>query len=75
MAVLTTWQVFTVGAIGGLAAIGGLILAIVLALVLYALVARAYDAAADHRQKRRTLRAGRRQLATITTPDDLKDRP
>ncbi|MEU3899780.1 hypothetical protein [Streptomyces sp. NPDC045251] len=71
MTVLTTWDVFTVGAIGGLAAIGGLILTIVLALVLYALAARLYDAV----EHRRVLRHGRRQLAAITTPDDFKDQP
>lgn len=75
MTVLTTWDVAIVGAIGGLAAIGGLILAVVLGLVLYALAARVYDAAADRRDRRRALRDGRRRLAAITTPDDLKDQP
>lgn len=71
MTVLTTWQVYAIGVIGGLSAVAGLILFALLLLALYALIARAHDALAN----RRTLRKGRRQLAAITSPDDLKDRP
>ncbi|MFD4343448.1 hypothetical protein ACFWQ6_00960 [Streptomyces coelicoflavus] len=69
MAVLTNWQIFTIGLLGGLAAIVGLILTALLALALYALVARIHEYAAT----RRALRAGRRRLATFHTIDDLKE--
>ncbi|MET9158253.1 hypothetical protein ABZX56_11035 [Streptomyces parvulus] len=75
MAALSPWQIFTVGAIGGMAGFVGLVLAVLLGLGLYAAVARLYDALAAHCEQRRALRDGRRRLASVTTPDDLKDRP
>ncbi len=69
MAVLTSWQIFTIGVVGGLAAIVGLVLTVLLALALYALVARIHE----HTAARRALRAGRRRLSTFHTIDDLKE--
>ncbi|MFD4258192.1 hypothetical protein ACFWR9_11315 [Streptomyces sp. NPDC058534] len=75
MAVLTTEQVFIIGVLGGIAGVVGLALAVALICALYLLVARIHDGLTDRREKRRALRDGRRQLATLTTIDDLKDRP
>lgn len=69
MAVLTSWQIFTIGLVGGLSAAVGLFLIALLALALYALVARIHECAAA----RRALRAGRRRLSTFHTIDDLKE--
>jgi hypothetical protein len=73
MAALTTWEVFAVGFLGGLAATVGLALFVLLALALYAVAARLHEALAGRRERRHALRDGRRQLASLTTIDDFKD--
>lgn len=53
---MTPTQVFTVAALGGLAALVGLVLVVALAVGLYLLVARLMDAAEEHQEQRRRRR-------------------
>ncbi|MEU7403836.1 hypothetical protein [Streptomyces sp. NPDC044948] len=73
MAVLTNWQIFTIGLLGGVAALVGLVLTLFLALALYAMAARIHDVLDGRRTRRAALRAGRRRLSTFHTIDDLKE--
>ncbi|MGW6292443.1 hypothetical protein [Streptomyces sp. NPDC055058] len=73
MAVITTREIFTIAVLGGLSCAGGLITAAALGIALYTLHQRAVPAVRALRARRRALKAGRHQLSTFTTIDDLKD--
>ncbi|MEU9654419.1 hypothetical protein AB0E00_36760 [Streptomyces sp. NPDC048110] len=65
---MTPTQVFTVGALGGLAALVGLVLFVTLAVGLYLLVARLIDAAEEHQEQRRRRRDSDTCQAILALP-------
>lgn len=72
---MTPLQVFTIAALGGLAALAGIVLMIALALGLFALIARIYDAHTAYTERRRTLAEARRQLDALPTTHHPKEKP
>lgn len=71
---MTPSQVLTVAALGGLAALLGLILFIAASLGLVAGITRLVDAHEAHRQRRRTLADYRRELDALPTTNHPKEK-
>ena len=72
---MTPHQILFVGAIGGFAALIGLVALAVLAAALYPAISRIHDACQDLRARRRTLTDYRRQLDTLPTTNEHDRRP
>ncbi|WP_031104305.1 hypothetical protein [Streptomyces sp. NRRL S-146] len=68
---MTPGQVFTVAAIGGLAVVLGLVLVVLLALAIYAAVARIIDLHDALRERRAHARERAADLATLHAIDAL----